>query len=1422
MPISKFLQQFLNGGTKNRLFGGMGATPNRKKRRSQLATKATRVEVCEERALLAAAMTSSSINSINDAKAELAPADAAGKVGKFIIDSRWTRTATNGSGLVQGDPTTLTWSFPADGVPTDEFDNADAPNNLLNFLNTTFPGGSGSDLTQRPWFQIFDKSLNRLEELAGLTYNFVTQDDGVPMRGGNFGILGTRADIRIMGKNIDDPFNTLAYNALPEYGDMTIDTTETSFFSNSADDYRAFRNTLMHEFMHGVGIEHVESAAANFLIEPVIETSFDGPQLDDILALQRSYGDTLEKGTGNDTIATATNLGTVTTFVGMGMLGDSTSVSPTEKDFVSIDDESDRDFYKFTVGAAGSVTINVTPRGATYNVGPEGGAQAPFNSKSQGNLAVKLLGEDGVTVLQTQNVGGLGAGELISSFMLSSPGTYFVEVSSATADKIQLYGVDVFFDRTPGGQIHGIVFNDNNSNGSQGAGETGIPSTRVFIDANSNGTFDNSETSVMTDTNGNYAFVGLLNAGTYRIRAELPGGRTISSPQSGFHDVNLPFDEVIVDINFGSPVSPVGTSGNDAFVLTYSATNVTVTMSTNGGAATTVGTFPLTTPLTIDGAGGTDSVRFAGTTGVDEFYVAAANVIFTNNHSVTLTSVEQRTLAGGVGNDEYIFDTDAALGLFTLDESGGGTDLLDFFLSDLAVTIDLGISTSQVVNANLSLILGAVNAFENVEGGAGLDKLYGNALNNLLSGNGGNDDLEGRAGNDTLRGGDLNDLYLFDADTQLGEDIIEETAGLDLLDFRPTVANIAIDLAATVQQTVNSNLKLTLNTALAMDDVRSGAGNDTIKGNSLANHLYGGGGNDSLIGLVGDDKLSGEAGNDRYIFDVDSQLGSDKIVEVASEGTDELVFTESVIAVVVNLDYAFEQTVNSNLKLTLEAPGNFENVRGGSGDDTLRGNALANLLVGDLGNDVLLGGSGADTLIGSNGNDFLQGQTGSDILEGSGGDDRYVFENVTVQENDAVREIAGGGTDVLDFTAVTANLTLSLSVLTSQPAHSFRGLTLTGASAIENVSSGSGNDTLTGNPLNNTLRSGSGNDRLMGVGGNDELSGGSGNDLYHFLPATSLEIDSIVETTDVGIDTLSFADIENAVTISLNTTTRQLVHTNRGMTIRGNLENIIGGRGNDKLTGNSLANTLTGNNGNDVLEGLDGSDSLVGSAGNDTYKFTTAATAQVDTLLEAAASGTDTIDFGAINTDSMLSLSSFDTQAVHTNRSLLLKGAAQYENVIGGEGNDVLIGNGQANRIAGGPGRDILVGGDGSDTLMGGDRDDILIGGFVFFQAASSVPISFTEFYSKVRIVWTALDRNYSQRVTDVGIPRPAGPEKFVYLAEAPRTFFGVPIGQTVFDDKVRDQLIGDEGIDLFFSAPLDVTSALSFGEIQKQIAAIP
>ncbi len=48
------------------------------------------------------------------------------------------------------------------------------------------------------------------------------------------------------------------------------------------------------------------------------------------------------------------------------------------------------------------------------------------------------------------------------------------------------------------------------------------------------------------------------------------------------------------------------------------------------------------------------------------------------------------------------------------------------------------------------------------------------------------------------------------------------------------------------------------------------------------------------------------------------------------------------------------------------------------------------------------------------------------------------------------------------------------------------------------------------------------------------------------------------------------------------------------------IENAIGGRGNDIITGNKLANELIGNAGDDILNGEDGDDYLDGGAGRDT------------------------------------------------------------------------------------------------------------------------------------------------------------------------------------------------------------------------------
>ena len=189
----------------------------------------------------------------------------------YPLFARWTETATNGSGLQQGDPTTLTWSFPADGITTENsggLGNGGAPNNLRAFLDKNWgTGPGGSDLTLRPWFKYFDESLNRIGSIAGLNFVYLAQDDGALIRWSNKGIAGTRADIRITGRSIDgepNGANVAAACAIPfDGGDMTFDTDNVVTFTDSTNDYRILRNVLMHELGHGIGLDHVASSESD-------------------------------------------------------------------------------------------------------------------------------------------------------------------------------------------------------------------------------------------------------------------------------------------------------------------------------------------------------------------------------------------------------------------------------------------------------------------------------------------------------------------------------------------------------------------------------------------------------------------------------------------------------------------------------------------------------------------------------------------------------------------------------------------------------------------------------------------------------------------------------------------------------------------------------------------------------------------------------------------------------------------------------------------------------------------------------------------------------------------------------------------------------------------------------------------------------
>lgn len=77
-----------------------------------------------------------------------------------------------------------------------------------------------------------------------------------------------------------------------------------------------------------------------------------------------------------------------------------------------------------------------------------------------------------------------------------------------------------------------------------------------------------------------------------------------------------------------------------------------------------------------------------------------------------------------------------------------------------------------------------------------------------------------------------------------------------------------------------------------------------------------------------------------------------------------------------------------------------ENVKGGSSDDTIRGNILSNYIYGNLGNDSifgndgddwLYGGEGFDTIDGGSGNDNIEGEKGDDVINGGTGIDTAIF-----------------------------------------------------------------------------------------------------------------------------------------------------------------------------------------------------------------------------------------------------------------------------------------------------------------------------------------------------------------------------------------------------------------------------------------------
>ncbi|UWQ79044.1 M10 family metallopeptidase C-terminal domain-containing protein [Leisingera sp. S132] len=485
----------------------------------------------------------------------------------------------------------------------------------------------------------------------------------------------------------------------------------------------------------------------------------------------------------------------------------------------------------------------------------------------------------------------------------------------------------------------------------------------------------------------------------------------------------------------------------------------------------------------------------------------------------------------------------------------------------------------------------------------------------LVLGSNGNDRFFGGEGNDTLNGGNGADTYLYSLGD--GDDVITDRSSQNL-DDRLVFTDVHVD-DVTFSQNAGKDLVITLSngetvtvtdhfendqedmeliefadgtvldlaaiTEKAISD-QNGAGDDLVLGSY---------GNDRFFGGEGNDTLNGGSGADTYLYSLGD--GNDVIADRSSQELDDrLVFTD------VNVeDVTFSQNAGKDLVITLSngetvtVTDHFENdqedmeliefadgtvldltdisaksisdqVGDNSGDDTIVGTSGDDNLDGGAGNDRIDGGSGADTHNGGAGDDYLIGNTGADLFDG------------------------GEGADTLDFTYSSNGYTIDLSQSTAVFTDGFVEQVLN----IENVIAGRGHNTLIGSDADNFLDGGRGNDTLSGGNGNDQLEGGDGDDNHQGGAGNDTLFGSIGDDFfdgGEGIDTLDFSYSSNHFTVDLSQS--KATFSDGFVEQVTNIENLVGGSGNNTLIGSNADNQIDGGTGNDTLTGGLGVDTFV-------------------------------------------------------------------------------------------------------------------------------------------------------------------------------------------------------------------------------------
>ena len=684
-----------------------------------------------------------------------------------------------------------------------------------------------------------------------------------------------------------------------------------------------------------------------------------------------------------------------------------------------------------------------------------------------------------------------------------------------------------------------------------------------------------------------------------------------------------------------------GRGGNDTLDLHLYTTgvtfNITGTGAIDGFAGFVTSVLPAFQNINtlIGGSSADDTLTGYGTT--TTWLVTSTGLQYTaGGQTLTYSGIEH---VGSGGDDTYVF-MPGGIYTGTLD-GGAGYNTLNYASYGSAISVTLtglgsvvgfdGTGTGMTVGfTNMSALVGS--ALADTLTGANLMASWNldgtdqyvstntfdfSALETLIGGTGADTFNISGARAYALQGGAGSDVFVLangafvtgTIDGGAGSDTLDESAFTTARTFTLTVAGTPDGFNGT-QAAVSGgfgSINRILGSSTAATDLLTGANLDGQwqVGGALQTYTVGA----NVVEFAGFEQLSGGTGADTFTI-----TGSVTVTLRGGNGSDRFVFNDgaSLIGSVDGqggdhnaLDYsAFSSSNPVSLTLYL-----FTATTGG-------------VTYNVFGIQDVYGGAGADRLVGDSGDNVIAGGTGNDYLEGRMGDDTFVFAdgfgNVTLVE------LADGGEDTVDFSAVTGPLTFNIA---SVPTASLT------------VTDGSHTVTHAGNQV-------------------EHLIGGVADDSFVFADA-AVVVDGTgtIDGSGGTHNTLNYAAYTTGVTVSLPALSAP------GVSTFAHIQNAIGGHGNDVLIGDGVANVLTGNDGNDRLTGNGGNDTLLGGAGDDTYVFANGW--GTDTVTDA--SGSDTFDLSGVTANVTHTINS-GSVVVGDGTNVVTATANNIERLVGGSG----------------------------------------------------------------------------------------------------------------------------------------------------------